>query len=451
MTTITIIILVFFALVILYLGWAHGDSSTAEAFNMGGREAGWIKVAFGAFTVVGAGEFVGVTAYAKDFGLYSFSLFLGIALGAIIIATCGRAAFADSQTFTFSSLPDYVAHYYGRCASLLVSLVSIAALGALLLIQFSLGGAILASFLDVHLAWAIGAIAAVVIGYVCVGGLKAILFTDVVQGTAMLLFLLSIVTSLYITGGGGELPQLFPPLIIDGDASGLYFCIVLFFSGLAAVSGGADLWQRLFCASTFKHARRGFFLSAALYLVFGALLMILAVHILGTVNPQTPEETGLAFITYFTDHISPFWLGIAVIGIFAGVISTADAELLVISILSSCEMNRYGLNKEVDSADTKWIVLGFGIAAAIGGYFAAGKLEEVFTILLFLLLITGGVAWICLLRKGSKLSVTVGLVLSIVIFVAEWVTGYLFSAMWSLLVPVPLLASLLIKGVPNNE
>ncbi len=450
-----ITVLIIFSLVILYLGWAHGDSSTAENFNMAGREAGWIRVAFGAFTVVGAGEYVGVTAYTKDFGLYTFSLFFGISLGAIVIALFGRRAFMDSRRLKFSSLPDFVNHYYGRCASLLTSLISIAGLGALLLIQFSLGGSILAAFLNIHLAIAIFVIALVVIGYVCLGGLKAILFTDVVQGIAMLLFLLSIVGSLYLTANGTHFAEiersaLFPPLIINDDASGLYFCIVLFFSGFAAVSGGADIWQRLFCASNFEYARRGFLLSAVLYLVFGALLLMLAVQILGEVNPQTADETSNAFIQYFTDNISPFWLGAAVIGIFAGIISTADAELLVVSVLVSREMNRYGLNKNVDSYDTKLIAFGLGIVAAFGGYFAVGRLDTVFTILLFLLLITGGVSWVSLLGRGSKKSVTICMLLSIVIFSIELISGHLFKDLWSLLVPTPFFVSLLIERQPDN-
>ena len=255
------IAIVVFAGLLVYLGYIHGDKKDAESYNMAGRAAPPLMVAFGAFTVVGAGEFVGMTSFAYDIGIYVFVLTLGFALGAIILALFGRRAHENSRIHKFYSLPDSVAFNFGRFPALLVTLVSIAALGALLLIQISLGGYVLSVFLGIDILYTIAGITAVVILYVWLGGMRAILFTDVVQGLAMLLFLIAIAGAvLFGTGVSGD--EFWSSTVVDlfsgGDASLCYFAVTTFFqwapcNWLEAL----DVWQRLFVARDFSSARHG--------------------------------------------------------------------------------------------------------------------------------------------------------------------------------------------------
>lgn len=440
------IALAIFAMILVYLGWSHGDSSTPEGFNMADRSANWARVAFGAFTVVGAGEFVGMTAYTYDIGLSAFFLALGFSLGAIILAATSKNVYELSRELKFDSLPDVIAHRFGRFSSLIITTISILALGSLLLIQFSLGGVIISQFLKIDLHWAVAAIAVVVIAYVWLGGMKAILFTDMVQGTAMLIFLSTIVASLAFTSDSflRNIEEFgFISLVSEGSTANLSFTFILLFSGATAISGGIDLWQRLFVGKSYVESRRGLFFSAFLFAIFGLLLTLLAIQIISVV---APENAGTAFEEYFTIHLPRFWLAMAVVGLFAGIISTADAELLVISIATSRELKRFGLNESIESKDTRWISLILGIFFAIGGYLATGKLDAVFSILLFLLMITGVAGWVILFNRGSKTIFLPTLIVSVGIFAMLWFNGLLFVELWSLLIPAPLFVNFLYRG-----
>lgn len=82
-------VLIVFALVLMLLGWAFGDTSSSEAFTMADRKARAILVAFGAFTVVGSSTFIGVTQFTYTVGAYAGSLGLGAGLGAFALGYFG--------------------------------------------------------------------------------------------------------------------------------------------------------------------------------------------------------------------------------------------------------------------------------------------------------------------------------------------------------------------------
>lgn len=347
-----------FAAVLVLLGWVYGDVSDAEQFNMGGRKVGWIRLTFGVFTVVGAGELVGVTAFTKSVGLFSFTLFIGIAIGALILAFGTRAAHKLAGEKKFQSLPDFVAYRYGRISSLLTALVNVSALGALLLIQFAIGGVALAHLLSINPVYTILLLAGVVAAYVWLGGLKAILITDVVQGTAMFLFLgfLFLVTIVIVGPQRGPNVGLTVPSLgqVLGEPAAWQFVLVLFVAGVTAVSGGADLWLRVFIGDqgNWEHSvRRGFLFSALFFLVFGLGLSFVSVEIWSQLPAATDEN--LAFEIYLLEHVPITLFALGVVGLFAAVISTADAELHVLSVVISSELNRWRKNPKIEDFDTR--------------------------------------------------------------------------------------------------
>jgi len=447
-----LLLIILFASGLVILGWAYGDTSSADSFNMGGRSANWIHVAFGAFTVVGAGEYVGVTQYAYEIGGYAFALTAGFAAGALFLAIFAARLRAFAEPLRLDSLPDLVAERHGRLASAATSLISCTALTALLVIQLVVGGAALTALAGFHMWISIILITLVVGLYVWFGGLKAIFFTDIVQGSAMLAFLGILSFAIFLGLDTVLLPgdpdasaqklfptDLFPPLIENGSFSAGWFALVLFVSGMFAISGGADVWQRLFASRGASTGAKGLASTAVFYLVFGFLLTLVALHISSWLPEAKPADS---FIEYVSSL--PTWLlAVALVGVFAGSISTADAEVLVLSVVISRELERWGLNPVIEVKDSQRATALLSVVALALALMFSDDVGAIFTVLLFLLMISGPVAWMAVIGRGSNASCFLGQLISLAIFGGLWQSDRLLADGWSLLVPLPVLIACL--------
>lgn len=85
------------------------------------------------------------------------------------------------------------------------------------------------------------------------------------------------------------------------------------------------------------------------------------------------------------------------------------------------------------------------------GIFLKDQLSDVFAILLFLLMISGPVAWLALAGRGNTTFMVLGILSSLAIFAWLWNDKLLLSGLWSLLIPTPLLVNVFIRNHPDYE
>ncbi|MCI5043241.1 MAG: hypothetical protein MRY72_00965, partial [Aquisalinus sp.] len=191
---------------------------------------------------------------------------------------------------------------------------------------------------------------------------------------------------------------------------------------------------------------RGLLLTGLLFCLFGLLVLWLAQFIIGT-NPASADgfDSNNAFIDYILNDLHPFFKYLALIGLFAALVSTADAELLVIGLMLSKELNRWEINRNLEPKDTRYGVIIIGLVLGLVGYFLRDYLVDIFYALLNLLMITGPIAWLTLFQRGKSNLLNVAILGSWGVFLYLLSSGNLANGYYPLLIPLPILLCLFIS------
>lgn len=431
-----------FSVVLVWLGWLFGDVTTSDAYSTANRASKTIFVAFGAFTIVGASTFIGVTQFTYIVGFYAIALGVGATVGAIALALNSRSAYEVSRSKNLDTLPDSVAAYYGIVPGSIVTIFSVIGLFALLTIQISAGGIMISAISELTIEMSIFLMGMVVALYVYLGGLKAIFITDLVQGVAMFVLIGGALVVMYATGFQKPTLDVAFPAIFEPNSWGVQgFIAVLFVVGFLSISGGADVWLRLFSAESPRSARNGLLVSSVMFFLF---LFILTLFGLGVVVALPEAAPGSAFLQFVQTELPDWIMPVIVVGIFAGAISTADAETHVISTMITSEVERWRGKDNVSDGQSLMIARGIAVfalvASAFFAYDAGESLGSLYNAFLNILMITGVAAWAVLLKRGRPATMTIGLLASMGVFVYLLVADRMFVGAWSLLVPAPLAA-----------
>ncbi|MEW6105445.1 MAG: sodium:solute symporter family protein [Bacillota bacterium] len=175
---IAAVVLYFAAVGLLGYFGVKGVGSFAD-YAVAGRSVGtWVLFATIAATCIGGGCTTGFTGYGFSFGYiiaWAVAIFsVSYALVALFIAPRMRET-------GFVTVSDLFGHAYGKSGRLLSSVIGFLWLIQGVGLQFLAGGRILEVFFGVPLQWATVLVAAVVILYTTLGGMLAVIYTDVIQ------------------------------------------------------------------------------------------------------------------------------------------------------------------------------------------------------------------------------------------------------------------------------
>ncbi len=229
-----------------------------------------------------------------------------------------------SRTEKFYTTGDVVSSYTGHhaWARRLVDWFSMLILFTFLLIAFVGGAKIMSTFGLVSYEVALLLTAAVVLGYLLLGGFRAVMVTDVIQSGIIILLLGVLVVSIISGQSVGDIVATQATTMSLGDVIG--FAIYGIFSAFVF----ADRYQVVFAARSKKEAQHGFF-GALLPIVLMASLLVL-VGLFVRIQDATLDPA-LVFIHALSQYLDPVLLPIAIVVFFAGLMSSADSYLYAIA------------------------------------------------------------------------------------------------------------------------
>ena len=78
-------LLIGYAAVVLMLSYRARHASTVNDFIMGGHEAAWYGIGASIFSLIGGGEIVALTALGFTYGYSAIALFVGYAIGFVVL------------------------------------------------------------------------------------------------------------------------------------------------------------------------------------------------------------------------------------------------------------------------------------------------------------------------------------------------------------------------------
>lgn len=328
--------------------WAMRRTHSPGDFFIAGRSLGPIVVALAIFssTLSGFG-FVGGPGLVYSQGVSSFWMVivstLGYSLGFFLVAKRIRmiAEIRDSI-----SLPDIVAaRYRSNSVRFLMALTIVLGVMGYLATQILAMAVVMQSLLgDTEMFAGIGlvtcvAISSAVLVFYCVtGGIIASVYTDVVQGAIMMVAgtLILIAAINIFDGGFQEATQTIlendPEAMMPFGTAGIITCLGWFFIFGLGVAGQPHLVTKMMMNRSIADNRTilplsifGYALAALLWISIGVTMRALVID--GQSDPLTaPDQAAPVFLSVFT---SPILAGIVFAGLFAAIMSTADAFLNV--------------------------------------------------------------------------------------------------------------------------
>lgn len=416
-----LIALALYAFTMLVIAFVFRRYRNADDYLMGGRNASSVLVAFSLFTLIGGGELVTLCALSYTFGWAGLALFLGYFAAFVVLGIAAPLMRRSLEKEACISLPDFIHAYYGSYAGRLVFAISFIAFFALLLIQFTAGGAILAPILGTSYEVCVLVTATIVLSYLLVGGFRTVLFTDLLQGGVMLC-LLPLLIYVVVTA-------VKEPVSVNHDVASLPLGIwaSLTLTGMFVGISSSDVWQRAYAAKDDGAARIGFLLGAVLLLLFGVLLVGLGITARSVSGIESPDS---AFSMVTTSGLPTWAVTMTMLLVLSAIVSTADTELFLLAGLTEREWRRWQTKgRGADAAakesllTSRAIMILIAVASVIASMFLA-NLIGIYTWMLVLLMTIAPVAVGTLIRPVRVVFAVMSIVVNLATLLLLALMGY---------------------------
>ncbi len=344
--TLILTIIVAYLVVCLGIGlWTARRTRTAADFFIAGKRVNvWIfGIAAFSTTMSGFG-FVGGPGLVYRYGTSSFWICVPAALGFVVSwLLVSKRLRVFAEVFDLMTLPEAIGVRYGsRACSLAASLVILLGVVGYLGTQILAFGTVAGDFFGLNATTAILCGMAVILVYSVAGGIIASLYTDLFQGAVMIVASIALFSIAMITVGGGSFtaaPGRITDALLASDTpeaigpwglAGPMLCLSWFFVFSLGGSGQPHVITKSFMVRHLGSLRPGLLIAAVSYTL--CMLLWIGVGFAMKYLVVTGQQPALAdpdhaAPRFLLDHTPPWLAGVVFAGLFAAIMSTADAFL----------------------------------------------------------------------------------------------------------------------------
>ncbi len=326
--------------------WALRRTKSASDFFMAGRDLGIMVTAFAVFSTTLSGfGFVGGPGLVYKMGMSSIWMFVCIIMGFnISFFLLGKRLRLMAELGNAVSLPDVVGLRYGtKSTPFLIAVAILFGVLGYLATQILAMSVVLKDILAatemleaITLETCVIISCAILVFYSVTGGIIASVYTDLIQGGVMVVAAVLIFFTVMYTydGGFAAISQTIqaddPEAIGPWGTLGMVGCLSWFFVFGLGGSGQPHIITKMMMYKTPSDARKilpvsigGYLFSALLWISIGLIMRAL---VLSGGHPEL--ETADSAAAQFLQHYAhPVLAGIVFAGLFAAIMSTADAFL----------------------------------------------------------------------------------------------------------------------------
>jgi len=342
--TVQLLIITGYLAVLLILGLLarRGTPSTHDGFFLANRRIGPVLMFFtmaatnfSAFTVFGMSG----AGYRIGYAYYPIMAF-GTGFMALTFILIGVPVWKAAKKLGAVTPPELIRLRFGNAplhAAYLVVMVVFTL--PYLAIQPMGAGYALKGLLGIPYVWGATIVTAVGVGYVLLGGMKADIWTDALQGVIMLAAMLAVFFGVAAAlGGFGHANQVMlgrHPELFSRPGGGNALPMSIWFSYMALWFLCDPMFPQLFQRFLAARDERSLRLSAVLYpLATGVLFFLpVAIGVMGRmVEPGLTGSRTDQILPIVVAKLLPPWLGaVAMAGGIAALMSTMDSQLLTLS------------------------------------------------------------------------------------------------------------------------
>ncbi|NIP23392.1 MAG: sodium:solute symporter family protein [Phycisphaerae bacterium] len=320
-------IIILYLSVILLLGLRCGRGmKSLQEFSVSHRSYTSIVIfATLSASFIGGGFSIGNAEKVFRFGIVNIVALWGFSLKEILVA---RYIAPKTGNFTnVISTGDIMEQGYGKAAKVITGFFSVFFCAGIVGAQVRAMGIIFNVFLDIEPIWGILIGCGIVIAYSTVGGMRAVVLTDVIQFCVLAIGLpAALVFGIVKLGGFAAIREAVPTghFSIPGEAMTIAAFLSLFLTFLLGETLVPPYVQRLFMGKDSSHTARGTMLSGIFSIPFFAITGAIGLVAL-TLKPELNPNLAMPYVVR---TVLPIGVrGIVIAGVISIVMSSADSFL----------------------------------------------------------------------------------------------------------------------------
>lgn len=322
-----------YIIILLWISYIVSKKENSEGFLIAERNRGSLVLALSKFAwAAWASFFVTYSAYAFEYGLWVYSIVLGVIIGYLIFAFWAAPKInKDSKEKKFYTQWDFV---YDKTKSKftknLTNLLSIVIIFAWLMTTI-IAWIKLVSYMGL-MSYEMGiiTISLVVMFYLLLAWFKAVLITDIIQS-----FIIIILISVLWLAVFSDV-NLSSILLEESHVVDIGTLIGFFLFWILSVYGVSNWYQLCYAWKDQKTARNGIALSIIPIILMVSILLFFGMYI-AIKNPWI--DPSLVFLEIIQFHLPEYLIPLWVVLFFAAIMSSADTNMYAIS-------SHYVLNKK---------------------------------------------------------------------------------------------------------
>jgi sodium/proline symporter len=435
--SITIFIVIFYFLVLLAIGLiaSRKTSSVADFFVADKKLGFWVS----AFSSRATGEsgwlLLGLTGMGWAVGVNAFWVLLGQVMGETVSWIYIARPFKRlTDKYESITIPDFLESHFGDRRHILrwiSTVVIITMVTAYLAAQLTATGKAFNSFLNLNFETGAMLGVAIVLFYTMIGGFRAVAWSDMFQGTMMLLGLIVVpIVAVIATGGIGGLisglgesnPEMLRAMGGSGWTMAGLFTVLGFVGPGFGYLGSPQLYSRFIAVSHERKLIPGAVVAVLFTIITsgGAIIAGMA----GRVLYPILEDQEAIFPLLSNDLFGPIMSGILIAVVLAAVMSTADS--LLILAVSSVVRDVYQRIFRPQASQARVVMFSRLLTVVLASIALGFALLEVRLIFWFVLFAWAGISsafcpvivlsifWKRLTLKGAAAGMVVGFITAIV-------------------------------------
>ncbi|MEA3491867.1 MAG: sodium:solute symporter family protein [Campylobacterota bacterium] len=377
------VIVVIYLIGILILGiWAGKGVSNLNQFSVAGRSFGTMVIFLTlSASFIGGGFSMGNAEKVFLFGIVNIFALWGFSFKEILVATL-IAPKMDKYPNAIS-VGDIMYENYGNLAKIITGILSIILCAGILGAQVGAIGYIFNVFLGIPQIYGILVGCGIVIIYSTIGGMRSVVFTDIVQ-----FFILSIgitmtlIFGYFYVGGWSGITEAVPAthFTLLGTEKTLLGFVSLFLTFLLGETLIQPYVQRLFLSKKATHTAKGTLWSGIFSFPFFVITGFIGIIAL-TIDPNLDPNLSMPFVI---TEVLPIGLkGLVIAGIISIVMSSADSFLNGASVAFTHDVVKPLRSKEMSEKQALVMTRIFNIFVGMLAVIVAIKIKSILDILIY--------------------------------------------------------------------
>lgn len=383
----TLVVVVYVAL-IAWVGARFGKSqaSTEDYFLGGRRIPGWAIGLSVMATQASAITFIGAPGWGFEGGLERLIIFINVPLAMVVLITLLVPIFHRAGIY---SIYELLERRFGVATRSIAALLFLTARGLATGVVLYAPALVLSVVTGWNINLTIVLMAVIAVGYTVLGGISAVIWTDVIQ--MFVLWLGALVSMALLVAG---LPGGWGDVFAFGSANNMFSALdfslnpTVTYSLWAGLIGGLVLHvayfgtdqsqiQRVLTSPSVAEGQRSLMIGG--YLLVPQMLLFLFIGVMLAAHYQqhglvAPENLNELFPRYVVETLPVGLTGLIIAGVFAAAMSSLDSALNSLSAVTVRDFYARFIRREADERHylkaSRWATVFWGLYATLFAFFA---------------------------------------------------------------------------------